>query len=463
MAKQIKVIKCPNCGSVQKTEIKEDHYRCDNCNTDYFLDNDDINININQSETKKHTIASNSTAKTIGIAVGAAVIALIVVFAFLPSKPTRTTVTVVTPTVRTTTPPTQTTQTPSTTPQQVKPPVIKYSTTYPYCDTVIDGDRVYMLAIEQRSAYEWKEDKYYFMIYDLLNEKVIKENPISDVFADKNRQVKWQYLNYTSDKTYFTLNDREVYLLDKVNYSFNKVTSTLLAKHPEYQTGIASVTTSITTSGNALHILTNDGKKAYYYPAIDQIYADNYDFHMLKNRPPKPQPDTAEHIYYAFANNYGRNNKLIQSTYVSPDGKNHFEYRSSEVGAQKLGDYPPSVVHQDEDSAYDIIPDTNLDTRIINHKNLTPGRLYFDPSVIYFDDNHLIIKTKINAAPDATYNYQSIDTKTGNVLWTITDDKITIQSVVPFDGNFIAKQSCNKYSIIGADGQIIKQITLKGN
>ncbi|KKX48921.1 hypothetical protein [Sphingobacterium sp. IITKGP-BTPF85] len=46
MAKQIKALKCPHCGSVKKQNIKEDHYICNNCGTEYFLDNDDINVNV---------------------------------------------------------------------------------------------------------------------------------------------------------------------------------------------------------------------------------------------------------------------------------------------------------------------------------------------------------------------------------------------------------------------------------
>ena len=69
MAKNIKAIKCPNCGSIKKLEIRTDYFRCLNCDTEYFLDDDDINININHSPyqgssvsavpKKKHTAYNN--------------------------------------------------------------------------------------------------------------------------------------------------------------------------------------------------------------------------------------------------------------------------------------------------------------------------------------------------------------------------------------------------------------------
>ncbi|MEO8255300.1 MAG: hypothetical protein ABI554_13045, partial [Flavobacterium sp.] len=44
MAKTIKAIICPNCGSNQKTEIKPDYFVCESCKTEYYLDSDDIHI-----------------------------------------------------------------------------------------------------------------------------------------------------------------------------------------------------------------------------------------------------------------------------------------------------------------------------------------------------------------------------------------------------------------------------------
>ena len=44
MPKHIKALKCPQCGSTRATLIREDHYRCDSCSTEFFLDSDDITI-----------------------------------------------------------------------------------------------------------------------------------------------------------------------------------------------------------------------------------------------------------------------------------------------------------------------------------------------------------------------------------------------------------------------------------
>ena len=46
MSTKIRPIKCPNCGSEKHLQLDEKRYRCKNCGTEYFLDDDDININV---------------------------------------------------------------------------------------------------------------------------------------------------------------------------------------------------------------------------------------------------------------------------------------------------------------------------------------------------------------------------------------------------------------------------------
>ncbi|MBC8984316.1 hypothetical protein H9X96_00845 [Pedobacter sp. N36a] len=83
MSKQIKALKCPQCGSVKKQEVKEDHYICNNCGTEYFLDNDDINVNIRHSFTDNGSTALNPKARKIIFSVLGAVILVIVLQTFL--------------------------------------------------------------------------------------------------------------------------------------------------------------------------------------------------------------------------------------------------------------------------------------------------------------------------------------------------------------------------------------------
>lgn len=60
MAKEIKAIKCPNCGSVNKIELKPDFYKCSSCQTEYFLDDNDVNINYNHNFNNSNQFGDSS-------------------------------------------------------------------------------------------------------------------------------------------------------------------------------------------------------------------------------------------------------------------------------------------------------------------------------------------------------------------------------------------------------------------
>ena len=59
MPKHIKALKCPQCGSTRTTQLREDHYRCDSCSTEFFLDSDDITIH-----HKIETVSDSSNPMT---------------------------------------------------------------------------------------------------------------------------------------------------------------------------------------------------------------------------------------------------------------------------------------------------------------------------------------------------------------------------------------------------------------
>lgn len=59
MAKDIKIIQCPKCGSTDKTEIKPGFFKCNNCNTEYYLNADNIKINDIYNQLVNQPAASN--------------------------------------------------------------------------------------------------------------------------------------------------------------------------------------------------------------------------------------------------------------------------------------------------------------------------------------------------------------------------------------------------------------------
>ena len=69
MPKHIKTIKCPQCGSTRATQLREDHYRCDSCSTEFYLDSDDITIHHKIETEPFHKSAATACLKRLPLAI----------------------------------------------------------------------------------------------------------------------------------------------------------------------------------------------------------------------------------------------------------------------------------------------------------------------------------------------------------------------------------------------------------
>ena len=79
MAKSIKAIECPKCGSTQKTAVRPDVFRCESCGTEYYLDNDDINVNYTVRQHAPASATPELTGTRRAVVVGAVAVASLLV------------------------------------------------------------------------------------------------------------------------------------------------------------------------------------------------------------------------------------------------------------------------------------------------------------------------------------------------------------------------------------------------
>jgi len=75
MAKQRKAIKCPNCASVNKTKLDNAQYHCENCNTNYLLDN--LNTSNNNRQEKSPLDALNISKNKTSVIIISCIIGLL--------------------------------------------------------------------------------------------------------------------------------------------------------------------------------------------------------------------------------------------------------------------------------------------------------------------------------------------------------------------------------------------------
>ncbi|MCH5718476.1 hypothetical protein [Niabella hibiscisoli] len=254
MAKNIKAVKCPHCGGVQKTSIGNHFYRCNSCQTEYFLDDDDININI----THKHEntpVTPNLGANTgkskqalIGLALVIGFIFLMGAFSlFRGSKD---------PAVK----------------AQKEKNELRYHENFVYTNTA-NGRPVLLRMVQEQLRGEDGN-------YDLVNGYALFIDPITK--SEIKRQLLFkrirrlaghssQFYQLSNGDIYINYNEQIYLKIIRDNNSLNDVTQTLLQNHPEASSGIAR----LRMYGTSWDLLTNDGKKFRYLPTTDQLFKED--------------------------------------------------------------------------------------------------------------------------------------------------------------------------------------------
>ncbi|MBE9599567.1 hypothetical protein [Pedobacter sp. MC2016-24] len=453
MAKEIKAIKCPQCSSTSKTEIKPDVYRCNNCQTEYYLDNDDLTVNYNHNyaNTPKSSPDQNPIKNTItGIAVLVAAIVIFVLFRIIFSDSQSST------------------SSTATVSEEKKEEVIPYETKkigeYVFSQVnTQDPIVLYVSHREYRDPKDHQKTGVYFLFYNALQKKLVKEVKLADELTSNNLKFR----TFSDGKVYFMLQNN-LYRLDQDGLSVIEVGSTYFKAQAKFEVGIVSADFDSDNRGDALEVSTNDGKKFYYYPLIQKVY--------------KAGTDDRARAEWGFKNLLSVAKKKKYHTFSTqssdfPDEKIQLltvSYLDNGPGPKKTPgkmswykDYfaaGGNGFYTDRDpyvkSLFGVYEEAAC--RIYGAKDLTPGRNYFSPNIAFEDDSTLLIEIKGDASKTENYKLQKINHKNGQVEWTTALPGCCFRErLVKFKNGYIGSLSDDNYIIFDLNGKIIdKQIRL---
>lgn len=416
MAKQIKAIKCPQCGSTQNTQIKDDYYKCDNCGTEYFLDNDDINVNVNIQNPHQPPVN-----KKIPIVIVSGIIACAIIFMMiLILKPDRR------------------------------------SKLDSYKNIMLDspvevGGKPYILTLLSD-----KEGGYY-QFTDPNSEKIIKTEKIPGV---KTLSIALQDLNirkFSNGDVYVLIDQQRLFKLNKKDMTLDDVTISMFEGDSLYTSGIATIDwrTSEGMEGDRLQVMTNTGKEYFYYPRTKKSYTkQELSKHIYSKE--TLSADSREAVKFLFTEKKD-NSPEIQLIKI--------KYHDNAGGPENTR-FESKIVNKDGES--EILRKGNRWERIISYKNHTPDRVYYNPEIFYQDKNHLLIKVTATASEKSAPSLQRIDTETGELMWTLPLEVENNRYVYYFhrsvhaDNKFVLKlKDSPHYRIIDDDGKNTKYFTLK--
>ncbi|GAA4919131.1 hypothetical protein [Mucilaginibacter defluvii] len=357
MARDIKAIKCPHCGSVEKTEVKPDFYRCENCGTEYFLDSNDVHIYHHQARSVPQYSSSPpiSTKLPLLILVGAVVFIAVAYFAVMMFQPKRQNIYSSNVTYKT--------------------PRMQYSNVV-YQSTAT-GDPVYLrIGADHIDKGNGKSElEMHAQFVNAANGKVIEDRVMEGDYRTSLR-CGLTFKTYRPDLTYAIGCNTNIFQLDARNNNINDVTKSLFKDYPQLSSGIARL--EFDFYKDMINIMNNEGSSYYYFPTLKLLATDK---------------DEAEKVW-----------------------KTKFDRQFFEFGY--LGNWT------DENKYHQLIENKySSTTGKLTQRDLTPGRKYFDPKIIYQDAENLLITVNTTASTSSPITVQSINVQNGKINWALPPDK----------------------------------------
>ena len=387
MPTHIKALKCPQCGSTRATKISEDHYRCDSCSTEFYLDSDDITIH-HKVETKP---APNTFLRRLLLIIlaPAAFFSLITIGLIVWGSSRE-----------------------ETSRKGDGEEHMSYACERLIAFSSTAGRPIVVLCGAVRrddSSGDWDHAKGIIYFFDGETYEIIKKLELPDVTGRVSVTDARQF----EDGTYYVvLNKKRLFAIDRSTLDVKEIHGEDY-KLPELSEGFGKLALYFHEYGDALEIETNLGKKFVYYPIANKLYTDQSIFKAYKDKLPAPQLRT----HFTFSEQMtGSDYKDEQIQLV--------RYQTLE----QLG-YPRRTPHFGwENDRHSYYPKKIFvsqyfveESRLQSYEDFTPGAYYFSPTVLYESDDQILISFKPTAAADAKKMLRCLDAQTGQVLWSCSE------------------------------------------
>ena len=417
MPTHIKTIKCPQCGSTRATQLREDHYRCDSCSTEFYLDSDDITIH-HKFETERNTSTAKFKRFFLVLLAVTVFFSLIIIGLITFGRSREGSLRIGSDEEK-----------------------ISYSIKELATFTTTAGRPIVVIFGSARptSSSNVDDAKGFVSFYDGETQKLVKKIELLEV---KGRIQNMDMRRFGDGAFYIVFNEAHLYRLDPSTLDMTEVHGEDY-KRPELSQGFAKVVFYYSQFGDALKVKTNLGESFVYYPIADKIYTEREAYAAPLE--PLPAPKVATHFTFSLKSSDYPNKQLqlIRYRRLEQDGYPceypRFQWRSWD-GKERL-----------------IFPYSEKRARLQGYEDLTPGAYYFSPGVLDASEDQILITFKPTAAADAKQMLRCLDAQTGKVLWSYSDDENNLNggSVASrFAGGYVVVNYRSSY-VISNEGKLV--------
>ena len=423
MPTHIKALKCPQCGSTRATKISEDHYRCDSCSTEFYLDSDDITIH-HKVETKP---APNTFLRRLLLIIlaPAAFFSLITIGLIVWGSSRE-----------------------ETSRKGDGEEHMSYACERLMAFSSKAGRPIVVLCGAARrddSSGDWDHAKGIMYFFDGETYEVIKKLELPDVTGRVSVTDARQF----EDGTYYVvLNKQRLFAIDRSTLDVKEIHGEDY-KLSELSEGFGKLALYFHEYGDALEVETNLGKKFVYYPIANKLYTDQSIFKAYEDKLPAPKLRTR----FTFSE------QMMGSDYMDEQIQ-LVRYQTLE----QLG-YPRRTPHFGwENDRHSYYPKKIFvsqyfveESRLQSYEDFTPGAYYFSPTVLYESDDQILISFKPTAAADAKKMLRCLDAQTGQVLWSCSEGLDGLDfclGVARFSGGYVLVDYSHSW-LISSEGKVM--------
>ena len=423
MPTHIKALKCPQCGSTRATKISEDHYRCDSCSTEFYLDSDDITIH-HKVETKP---APNTFLRRLLLIIlaPAAFFSLITIGLIVWGSSRE-----------------------GNSEKGSGEEHISYACERLMAFSSTAGRPIVVLCGAARrddSTGDWDHAKGIMYFFDGETYEIIKKLELPDVTGRVSVTDARQF----EDGTYYVvLNKKRLFAIDRSTLDVKEIHGEDY-KLPELSEGFGKLALYFHEYGDALEVETNLGKKFVYYPIANKLYTDQSIFKAYEDKLPVPKLRTR----FTFSE------QMMGSDYKDEQIQ-LVRYQTLE----QLG-YPRRTPHFGwENDRHSYYPKKIFvsqyfveESRLQSYEDFTPGAYYFSPTVLYESADQILISFKPTAAADAKKMLRCLDAQTGQVLWSCSEGLDGLDfclGVARFSGGYVLVDYSHSW-LISSEGKVM--------
>ena len=423
MPTHIKALKCPQCGSTRATLIREDHYRCDSCSTEFFLDSDDITIH-HKVETKP---APNTFLRRLLfiILAPAAFFSLITIGLIVWGSSRE-----------------------ETSRERDGEEHMSYACERLMAFSSTAGRPIVVLCGAARrddSTGDWDHAKGFMYFFDGETYEIIKKLELPDVTGRVSVTDARQF----EDGTYYVvLNEKRLFAIDRSTLDVKEIHGEDY-KLPELSEGFGKVALYFHEYGDALEIETNLGKKFVYYPIANKLYTDQSIFKAYEDKLPTPKLRTRFTFSEQMMGSVYKDEQIQLVRYQTLEQLG-YPRRTPHFGWEN--DYHSSYPKKIFVSKYFV-----EESRLQSYEDFTPGAYYFSPTVLYESDDQILISFKPTAAADAKKMLRCLDAQTGKVLWSCSEGLDGLDfclGVARFSGGYVLVDYSHSW-LISSEGKVL--------